>query len=339
MSHSAPISTAWVQDTSTATITWGDIGDWDVSGVEDFSYAFSQHRDAIGGSKVSNGNPKAKAFVGTAMSKWITTSATTLFGTFDAAQGMNSDLRGWTVGKVTSMINTFRWASSFTGMGLDAWDTASVNTLRGTFYTAREMNSDLSGWKVTNIKTMEQTFSNAVAFKGTGVGSWATNSLTTLRETFQGATSFEVDLKFWNVVKVTTLHGAFKGAEDFTGAGLDSWITSSLTDLSYTFQNAVKMTTDVSKWSVSKVLDSLFDKVFDGGTSLDPCEQRHIAGTCGREQKRWRDIQRCVLKSRPCLVVIALFLSRLCWESSAWSCVLMERKTALGFFTVLQLQL
>ena len=42
----------WVQDTATATATWGDIGDWDVSGVGDFSWAFSQNRDVTGGSQV-----------------------------------------------------------------------------------------------------------------------------------------------------------------------------------------------------------------------------------------------------------------------------------------------
>ena len=51
----------WVQDTTTATSKWGDIGDWDVSGVKDFSYAFSTHRDVVGGTFANDdGNPKAK---------------------------------------------------------------------------------------------------------------------------------------------------------------------------------------------------------------------------------------------------------------------------------------
>ena len=31
----------WVQDMAAATTKWGAISDWDVSGVGDFSYAFS----------------------------------------------------------------------------------------------------------------------------------------------------------------------------------------------------------------------------------------------------------------------------------------------------------
>ena len=31
----------YVQNTATAMTKWGDIGDWDTSGVGDFSYVFS----------------------------------------------------------------------------------------------------------------------------------------------------------------------------------------------------------------------------------------------------------------------------------------------------------
>ena len=64
----------WVQNAVTATLDWGDIGDWDVSGVKDFSYAFSVHRTVAGGSFARDSNPKAATFVGTAISKWNTAS-------------------------------------------------------------------------------------------------------------------------------------------------------------------------------------------------------------------------------------------------------------------------
>jgi hypothetical protein len=62
----------YVQDAVYATTKWGDIGDWDTSGVVDFSYAFSTNRNQAGGSYVSSSNPKAATFVGTAISKWDT---------------------------------------------------------------------------------------------------------------------------------------------------------------------------------------------------------------------------------------------------------------------------
>ena len=61
---------------------------------------------------------------------------------------MNSDLSSWKVGKVTRLDGMFSGASKFAGVGLDSWDTASVNTLLDTFNSAVEMNVNLGGWSV-----------------------------------------------------------------------------------------------------------------------------------------------------------------------------------------------
>jgi hypothetical protein len=141
-------------DTAAATTKWGDIGDWDVSGVGDFSFAFSTGRNEVGGSWVSGSNKMAAMFVGTAISKWDTASATTLGGTFLGAIFMNADLSGWKVGKVTSLDRTFLGASKFIGTGLASWDTASTTTLFRTFREAGKMNADLSGWNVEQLASI-----------------------------------------------------------------------------------------------------------------------------------------------------------------------------------------
>ena len=126
----------WVQnlpDTTAATTKWGDIGDWDTSGVKDFSYSFSTGRNQAGGSSVSDGNPKAAKFVGTAISKWNTGSATSPHRTFRGASVMNADLSGWKVGKVVKLYGTFDGASKFTGTGLSSWDVAKVTDMGHTF--------------------------------------------------------------------------------------------------------------------------------------------------------------------------------------------------------------
>ena len=168
---------------------WGDIGNWDVSGVADFSYAFSTNRDATGGTSVTNGNPKAATFVGTHLSKWTTTSVTTLFRTFYLAGEMNSDLSGWNVAKVKTLWYTFDSASKFTGAGLGSWDTASVNTLGGTFYLAGEMDTDLSGWDVVEVTSLSNTFNGAFKYAGTGLQTWNVAKVTDMTQTFQGGGS------------------------------------------------------------------------------------------------------------------------------------------------------
>jgi hypothetical protein len=74
---------------------------------------------------------------------------------------MNTDLSGWTVGKVTTLESTFNAASKFTGTGLDLWDTTSVTTLESTFYHATTINFDVSKWSVGEVTTMKNMFSNA----------------------------------------------------------------------------------------------------------------------------------------------------------------------------------
>jgi hypothetical protein len=159
--------------------------------VYDFSYAFSIHRNEVGGSYVANGNPKAATFVGTAISKWDTFAGTapSLAWTFAGASEMNADLSGWKVGNVVNLEYTFFKALKFTGTGLSAWDTASATSLLGTFNSASEMNADLTGWKVAKVVTLEYTFWNARKFWGMGVDTWDVAKVGSMTSTFKSTTS------------------------------------------------------------------------------------------------------------------------------------------------------
>ena len=122
----------WVQDAIGATKTWGGIGDWDVSGVKDMSWAFSKNRDVTGSVFALNGNSvNIASFIGTGMDKWITSSLTTLTSTFHGAVSMNENLANWDVSK--------------------------VNTLENTFYLAQDFNSDISAWNTSAVRNMERS--------------------------------------------------------------------------------------------------------------------------------------------------------------------------------------
>ena len=170
-----------------ATTKWGDIGDWDVSDVGDFTRAFSDNRDVTNVAQVNSGNPKATTFVGTAMSKWITTSLTKMEGTFRGAAAMNSDMTSWNVVKVTTLEGTFSSAKTFAGIGLNSWITSSIadSGLHFTFMNAWEMNADLSGWNVANVKNFLKTFNGAKKFTGTGVDMWSASAATNMEQMFQ----------------------------------------------------------------------------------------------------------------------------------------------------------
>ena len=303
----------YVQNTATATTKWGDIGDLDVSGVTDFSYAFSAHRASTGGSYVKNGNTKAMEFVGTAISKWITTSTTSLHATFLGASQMTAVLNKWNVAKVTTLKYTFMGATEFAGLDLGSWNTASVTTLESTFQGAIEMNADLSGWKVSKVVTLKGTFVGATNFVGTGLdlwntasvttlfctfqaavkmnadlSAWITTSVTTLFATFYSAVEMNSDLSKWSVAKVATMQGTFYGASKFVGTGLDSWITTSVTTLLYTFELASEMNVDLSGWAVGKV--TTMQNAFTATTSLTSCNKRRITDA-------WKDSRAFVATS------------------------------------------
>ena len=178
----------WVQDTVSATAKWGSIGDWDVSMVAAFDYAFSTMRD-FGGSYANGGNPKAATFIGTDISKWITTTVTSMYYAFYHANKMNADLGGWSVGKVISLQETFNGASEFVGTGLDSWDTASVTSLSHTFVEASGINADLSKWSVAKVTSLRDTFRDASKFAGVGLDSWDISNVKDMYATFTSTTS------------------------------------------------------------------------------------------------------------------------------------------------------
>ena len=112
-----------------------------MSGVKDFSHAFSKHRDETGGTFKSKGNLKAVTFSGTGVSKWTTTSVTSLDSTFEGASKMNVDLSTWNVAKVTTLQDTFKGAIKFAGTGLDLWNVAKVTSMMNTFNNAASLAS------------------------------------------------------------------------------------------------------------------------------------------------------------------------------------------------------
>jgi hypothetical protein len=271
----------WVQDTTTATTKWGTIAGWDVSAVKDMSHAFSVHRNAGGGSYVDNGNPKATSFVGKDLNTWKTGSVTNMRETFAIASSLNADFTSWDVANVTTMIRTFENASNFVGDGLETWNVAKVITggMSDTFFGAASLASCnkrkiADAWATTSAvfgatdydrewaadKCASAAALTDVTFKE---ASWDWVQDTSTATTKWGA------LGDWDVGAVKDMRACFskdrskRGGHEsiagwnakvatFTGAGLDKWLTSSLTSLYDAFKGATSMNADLSGWNLSK---------------------------------------------------------------------------------------
>lgn len=63
------------------------------------------------------------------------------------------------------------------------------------------------------------------------------------------------DLGGWDVSKITSLSASFYEATNFVGRGIEQWITTSVTSLSYAFFGAGSVNADMTNWDVSMVTD------------------------------------------------------------------------------------
>ena len=165
-----------MQNTATAKTKWGELGDWDVSGVKDFAWSFSVSRNQAGNycstyTKVCN--PKVATFgANSGLSEWDTSSVTRMYWTFKGAANMNADFGKWDVSNVNAagggsvrkgMRKMFMGAAKFQGTGLDNWDTSKVGSMHSTFSGASAMNSDVSGWDVNKVADMDDMFDEATS--------------------------------------------------------------------------------------------------------------------------------------------------------------------------------
>ena len=96
--------TAWIADDTAATVTYGDINTWDVSGITDFSELF-----------------KDKTTFNSDISNWDVSSGTSFVGMFDNARAFNQDIGSWNVSSGNDFQEMFYNAEAF-NQDIGSWD-------------------------------------------------------------------------------------------------------------------------------------------------------------------------------------------------------------------------
>lgn len=140
-----------------------DIGDWDVSLVEDFRWMFSSNPNfnngGVGGTNLG-------------LDKWNTSSATTMEQMFGAFGGdetfFNHPLGSWDVSNVVNMQNMFARNQNF-DQDLGSWDLSSLQFASGMFYDCVSLSNDnvenmLVGWNNNPNTNTGVNASNAFGF-------------------------------------------------------------------------------------------------------------------------------------------------------------------------------
>ncbi len=222
-----------------------NVGDWDVSSVDDMQRMFS------GATAFNNGgNPMV----------WATGLVLDMGAMFFGAAAFNQNISSWNVGSVTIMSSMFQDATGFNNAGEAlSWgsNTSSVTDMSSMFFNATIFNADLSSWDVGSVQDMRSMFFQASDFNNGGQPlTWnaGTDLVEDMANMFRGATAFNQDISSWDVGSVRNMGTMFFGASVFNNGGqaLD-WGTgtSQVEDMAGIFRLATAFDQDLGGWNIS----------------------------------------------------------------------------------------
>ena len=196
----------------------GDISTWNTSNVTNMSEMFNSCN--------FNGD----------VSAWDTSSVTNMSFMFRYCP-MNSNISGWNVGNVTNMSNMFYGAPNF-NQPIGLWDVSSVTNFGSTFAGATSFDQDLSSWTFSPLlQGLGYTFQNATSFNNGGQPlTWNVSNFTQMDSTFYAASSFNADISSWAGNTISNWNQTFRLSG--LNQNINSIITSSTTNLRYTFRDA-----------------------------------------------------------------------------------------------------
>jgi surface protein len=188
------------------TEQYGNISDWDVSRLTDFSLVFyrgDRSAYAASAADLTNFVPEQTMFV--------------------------DDISRWNVSLATTMEGMFTGAMNFS-QNLSVWDTGRVSTMRAMFHSASSFNGDIGGWNVGSVTDFSAMFFGCLSLEGMELSAWDTSAAEDMSNMFAETGSLIGDLAKWNVGKVTTLEAMFRSS-NFKG-DLTSWNTSRVRSMS-----------------------------------------------------------------------------------------------------------
>ncbi|KAJ1447767.1 hypothetical protein M885DRAFT_575454 [Pelagophyceae sp. CCMP2097] len=247
---------AWTTDAAAAREKYGDIQAWDVSRVTSLEGLFASATDFKED-----------------ISWWDTSGVTNMDRLFAKCACFDGDLSNWQTESVHSARQAFYGAKAFTGVGLEAWDTSQVTSMRGMFSRAYAFDGNVSTWDVEAVTDFAFMFDEASKFTGTGLEKWDTRSATTMEAMFSSASAFDGDVSEWRTSRVIVLAAMFHGASSFN-RDLSEWDVSQVWDITDMCKDAAIYDSN-SKWCFSPIVQG-----FDGAFAGTACAENG----CGNKQ-------------------------------------------------------
>ena len=254
--------------TQDGTIDWGD------SSTSDLSYANRSHTYASGGIYT------------------ITITAEILKGfRFNGAADRLklTNIVAWGAMNITNGNKAFQNCSN---LNISATDAPTVSTIDFQYIFSNcdaITTPDLSGWDVSGVTKMQESFSYSLLFNG-NVSNWVHSSVYHIKRMFRSCPQFNQDLSGWDVSGVTNWEEAFYGCGSFngsvaswvlqgnmseafqycgsfTGTGVETWNTSAVTSIYRTFSDTAVFNGNVSGWNTGNITNA--NRAFYNADSFD----------------------------------------------------------------------
>ena len=157
------------------------------------------------------------------------------------------------------------FASSNYNSPLSNWDVSNISIMQDCFSNAQLFNQDLGMWDVSSCTNAQNMFSGCVDFNQ-NLPNWNTANMTRTDGMFRNCLDFNGTLTNWTLPNVTTMQAMFQGCTVFNQPVNQFGITTTTTNLAFTFYNARAFDQNVNLWDVSGV--TTFYRTFRGATAF-----------------------------------------------------------------------
>lgn len=166
----------------------------------------------------------------------------------EQAMQQHGHINSWDVSLVTDMDELFI-GQKFTDEDLSNWDVSNVISMNGTF-SESNFNGDISNWNVSKVKYMSEMFSNSPF--NNDISGWNIESLIDASLMFYQNLVFNQPIGSWNTSNLRNINGMFSYAYEFNQP-LNSWNVENIEGMSFCFCNAKNFNQPLNSWKTNKL--------------------------------------------------------------------------------------
>ena len=171
----------------------------------------------------------------------------------------NLNVSNFNTDKVESMKAMFNNCNMLESLNLSSFNTINVTDMSFIFSDCKVLESlDVSSFNTSNVENMKAMFNNCYALKSLNLSSFNTINVTDMSFLFNNCASLEsiIGIAGFNTGKVENMESTFYGLKADIHLNLNSWDTSNVTSLRWTFGHSEGIKElHVSNWNVEKVTD------------------------------------------------------------------------------------